>query len=229
MYSLDIIVPFYNEEIFLEESVKRLLAAGIHNKIYLVDNNSTDSSSRIALNISAQRDDVVYLETERKPGKGVGIITAIESILATHVVIHDADLEYFPEDLIEMKKISIDNPGSLILGSRFIGNKKRKNNYKRTVAANKFLSNFFSLVHSHKVTDVATCYKLLPSKLLKSMDLKERGFAIEVEIIAKYLKTSEPVILEQPIMYEGRTYEEGKKISLLDGFTYMYKTLVYRI
>ena len=61
------------------------------------------------------------------------------------------------------------------------------------------------------------------------MDLKERGFAIEVEIIAKYLKTSEPVILEQPIMYEGRTYEEGKKISLLDGFTYMYKTLVYRI
>ena len=228
MYSLDVIVPFYNEESFLEESVNRLLSADIHNTIYLVDNNSTDSSSRIALNLSTKRDDVVYVETKNKPGKGVGIRTAIESVLATHVVIHDADLEYFPEDLKGMKKISIDNPRSLILGSRFIGNKKRKNNYKRTIFANKFLSAFFSLVYSHKVSDVATCYKLLPSDLLKSMNLKEDGFAIEIEILAKYLKNPTPQILEEPISYEGRTYEEGKKISLLDGFSYIFKTLVYR-
>jgi glycosyltransferase involved in cell wall biosynthesis len=227
MYSLDVIVPFYNEESYLEESVNRLLSANIHNKIYLVDNNSTDSSSRIALNFSIKRDDVVYLETENKPGKGVGIRTAIENVLATHVVIHDADLEYFPEDLKAMKKISIDNPRSLILGSRFIGIKKRKNNYKRTIFANKFLSAFFSLVYSHKVSDVATCYKLLPSELLKSMNLKENGFAIEVEILAKYLKNPTPRILEEPISYEGRTYEEGKKISFLDGFSYIFKTVVY--
>ena len=228
MYSLDVIVPFYNEESYLEESVNRLLSVNIHNTIFLVDNNSTDSSSRIALNIANKRDDVVYLETENIPGKGVGIRTAIESVVATHVVIHDADLEYFPEDLKAMKKISIDNPGSLILGSRFIGIKKRKNNYKRTFFANKFLSAFFSLVYSHKVSDVATCYKLLPSELLKSMNLKENGFAIEIEILAKYLKNLKPLILEEPISYEGRTYEQGKKISLLDGFSYIFKTLVYR-
>lgn len=228
MYSLDVIVPFYNEENYLEESVDRLLSANIHNKIYLVDNNSTDASSRIALNLSAKIDDVVYLKTTNKPGKGVGIRTAVESITSSHVVIHDADLEYFPEDLKAMKKISIDNPKSLILGSRFIGIKRRKNNYKRTTFANKFLSAFFSLVYSYKVSDVATCYKLLPSELLKSMNLKENGFAIEIEILAKYLKNPTPQILEEAIRYEGRTYKEGKKISLLDGFIYLLKTVVYR-
>jgi glycosyltransferase involved in cell wall biosynthesis len=227
MYSLDVIVPFYNEESYLEESVNRLLSANIHNKIYLVDNNSTDSSSRIALNFSIKRDDVVYLETENKPGKGVGIRTAIENVLATHVVIHDADLEYFPEDIKEMFFLAKENKDSLILGSRFIGNKIRKNVYFRTNLANRVMSLFFSVVNFYYITDVATCYKLMPTTFFKEVTLKEKGFSIEVELLSKFLKNNKS-ILEVPIKYEGRSYTEGKKIKTSDGFKYLYNTLKYR-
>ena len=227
-YSLDVIVPFYNEERYLKQSVERLLRAKIHNKIYLVNNNSTDSSINIAKKFASESQDIEYIETSSQAGKGVAIREAIPYLNGTHVVIHDADLEYFPDDIIAMKRISQDNNDTMMIGSRFIGNKTRENNYIRTIAANKLLSFFFSIVHSEKISDIATCYKLLPTNILKEIELKEDGFAIEVEITAKFLKANNSKILEVPIKYEGRTYAEGKKITTLDGLRYIFASLIYK-
>ena len=228
MYSLDVIVPFYNEEKFLKESVTNLINANVHDKIYLVNNCSTDNSKDIAQSFSRDREDIVYLETNVTMGKGLGIQTAIQHLESTHTIIHDADLEYFPDDIKTMKELSKNNENSLILGSRFIGEKERLNKYRRTIFANRFLSNFFSFLHGYSVSDIATCYKLIPNKYFKKMNLSENGFSIEIEIIAKYLKMNEPQIREVPIRYKGRTFEEGKKIKLSDGLQYVVKILYYK-
>ena len=126
-----------------------------------------------------------------------------------------------------MFSLAKKNPDTLILGSRFIGNKVRKNVYFRTNVANRVMSLFFSVVNFCYITDVATCYKLMPTKFFKEVTLKEKGFSIEVELLSKFLKTNKS-ILEVPIKYEGRSYIEGKKIKTSDGFKYLYNTLKYR-
>ena len=228
MYSLDVIVPFFNEEDFLEESVNNLIKTKVCDHIYLVNNNSTDKSKEIALQLVQNNSNITYLETNNEKGKGVGLKKAIENINSSHTVIHDADLEYVPTDLVKMKQISMQNPKSLIIGSRFIGDMQRDNKYRRTIYANKFLSKLFSLVYRSNISDIATCYKLIPTKDLINMNISEKGFSVEIEIIAKYLKIDNANILETPIKYIGRTFEEGKKISLSDGFQYLFKIFYYR-
>ena len=139
----------------------------------------------------------------------------------THVIIHDADLEYFPEDIVEMFNVSKLHPRSLILGSRFIGNKKRKNVYARTLYANKIMSLFFSFIHSYKVTDVATCYKLMPTSFFQEIKIKEKGFSIEIEVLSKFIKWNKSIV-EVPISYEGRSYRDGKKIKNHGWFQISY-------
>ena len=229
MYSLDVIVPFFNEEDFLEESVSNLIKANIHDHIYLLNNNSTDKPKEIALKLVERNSNITYFETSSRKRKGVGLMKAIEHINSTHTVIHDADLEYVPSDLIKMKQLSMKNPNSLIIGSRFIGDVTRDNKYKRTIFANKFLSKLFSLVHGSNISDIATCYKLIPSEDLINMNISEKGFSVEIEIISKYLKIKNSSVFEVPIGYVGRTFEEGKKISLYDGFQYLFKIFYYRV
>ena len=140
---------------------------------------------------------------------------------------HDADLEYFPKDILEMHKLSLNNQNSMILGSRFIGTKKRSNLYSRTYIANKTMSLFFSFINFYRITDVATCYKLVPTNFLKNTNFKENGFSFEIEILSKFLKYNKSVY-EVPISYEGRSYEEGKKIKTIDGFLYLFNTIRYK-
>ena len=90
------------------------------------------------------------------------------------------------------------------------------------------MSYFFSLVNSYKVSDVATCYKLMPVFFFKEASIKEKGFSIEIEILSKFLKYNKRII-EVPIKYEGRSYKEGKKIKTSDGFKYLLSTVKYRI
>ena len=227
MINLSVIVPFFNEEQFLEESVDRLLSNDIYSSIYLIDNNSTDNSHNIAKNLETQHKKIELHKTNKKKGKGSALGFSRSLIKTSHVVIHDADLEYFPEDIVEMFDLAQANQNSLILGSRFIGSKQRENIYLRTFLANKIMSLFFSFVNFYKVTDVATCYKLMPSKFFINTELKENGFSIEIELLSKFLKYNKS-ILEVPIAYEGRSYSEGKKIKAFDGIQYLLNTIKYR-
>ena len=227
MINLSVIVPFFNEEQFLEESIDRLLSNDIYSSIYLIDNNSTDNSYNIAKNLETQHKKIELHKTNKKKGKGSALGFSRSLIKTSHVVIHDADLEYFPEDIVEMFDAAQTNQNSLILGSRFIGNKQRENIYLRTFLANKVMSLFFSFVNFYKVTDVATCYKLMPSKFFINTELRETGFSIEIELLSKFLKYNKSV-LEVPITYEGRSYSEGKKIKAFDGIQYLLNTIKYR-
>ena len=227
MINLSVIVPFFNEEQFLNDSVNRLLSNDIYTSIYLIDNNSTDNSNEIAKSLAGRYEKIELFKTGKNKGKGSALAFSKNLINTSHVVIHDADLEYFPEDIIEMFELAKQNQKSLILGSRFIGSKKRKNIYLRTFLANRAMSLFFSLVNSYKISDVASCYKLMPAEYFKNIELKENGFSVEIELLSKFLKFNQSV-LEVPISYEGRSYADGKKIKATDGLQYLLNTIKYR-
>jgi len=227
MKNLAVIIPFYNEKEFLEISLKRVTDLNIFDQIILTDDCSNDGSSEIALNLAKSNPIIEYTNGATNSGKGQALNNAKHLIRTSHVVIHDADLEYFPDDIVEMFNLVEDNPESLILGSRFIGTKDRKNVYFRTNLANRTMSLFFSLVNFQYITDIATCYKLMPTSFFKDLNIKEKGFSIEVELLSKFLKTNRNII-EVPIKYEGRSYTDGKKIKASDGFKYLFNTVKYR-
>jgi len=225
--NLSVIVPFYNEEELLEESVNRLLGSNIFDVIYLINNNSTDKSYEIGKKLEINNSNVKLFQTSSKKGKGVALSFSRKMIDTSHVIIHDADLEYFPDDIPQMFEVAKQNIDSLILGTRFNGNKNRENIYMRTYFANRFMSLFFSFINFYKVSDVATCYKLMPSIFFKNINLKENGFSVEIELLSKFLKFNRSII-EVPIKYEGRSYAEGKKIKSIDGFRYLFTTVKYK-
>ena len=228
MDNLGVIVPFYNEKNTLSESIERLLAQHIFSEIILSDDNSNDGSDIIAKQYEDKNENIKYIKSSTNKGKGNALNNAKDHITTKFVVIHDADLEYFPEDLVEMFEKAKLNPQSLIIGSRFIGNKERVNIYRRTFIANKVMSLFFSFVHFCKISDIATCYKMLRTDTFKEIQLYENGFSIEIELVAKFLKKNKSII-EVPIKYEGRSYEEGKKIKPIDGMMYLINTIKYKI
>ena len=225
MKNLTVIVPVYNEELFLEQSLDRLLALEKDFKILIVDDCSSDNSPNIAQQYAKEYEYITFIKKNNNGGKGSVLKEAFKHVNTDFLVIHDADLEYFPQDLLIMYKNMDKN--SFVLGSRFIGNIKRENIYLRTYIANKVMSYFFSIVFLKKVTDIATCYKMFPSNVIQSQTIKERGFSIEIEIAAKLIK-SKLNYSEVPIKYSGRTYDEGKKIKFSDGILYLVNTIKYR-
>lgn len=227
MKTLTILIPAYNEEKTIEESLTRLSKLSFFQKAIVINDSSNDKTEEIVSNFLKQDSRFSLIRTEKNLGKGKALGIAQKIIDTELVVIHDADLEYFPEDLVEMYALANKYDNSLILGSRFIGTKKRKNIYKRTYIANKAMSIFFSIVNMYKVTDVASCYKMMTSTFFKKMNIKENGFSIEIEILSKYLKFNRS-IKEVPIQYEGRSYSEGKKIKSLDGIFYLLSTIKYK-
>jgi len=226
--NLGVIVPFYNEKNTLAESIERLLNQNIFTEIILSDDNSNDGSDKIAKQYEDSNENIKYIKSLENKGKGNALNNAKDFITTKFVVIHDADLEYFPEDIVEMFEKAKTNPQSLIIGSRFIGNKERINIYRRTYFANKVMSLFFSFIHFCKISDIATCYKMMATKIFKEIELVENGFSIEIELVSKFLKKYKSII-EVPIKYEGRSYEEGKKIRPLDGLMYLINSIKYKI
>tara|TARA_X000000368_G_C23036952_1_gene714989 strand:- start:894 stop:1610 length:717 start_codon:yes stop_codon:yes gene_type:complete len=224
--SLSAIVPFFNEQQNLEESVKRLIKEAIFNKIVLVNDASEDSSLEIAKTIEKKHNHVQLISLDKNQGKGNAVHEGLKFINTSHVIVHDADLEYFPSDIVKMYKIAKQNVDSLVLGSRTISGQDRINKYKITYLGNKYLTLLFSILNNYKVSDIASCYWLLRTKTLMEMNLVEKGFGIEVEVLSKFVRNSKSII-EVPIKYHGRTYEEGKKIKLSDGINIVLKILKY--
>jgi glycosyltransferase involved in cell wall biosynthesis len=226
MENLTVIVPFYNEEKYLYESVQRLLAEKIFERIILVNDFSSDNSPQIAKNLSDNHKHIYFISTSENIGKGNAIREALSMVNTSHVIVHDADLEYFPEDIPEMFEISKNNTDTLVLGSRTIGDKKRITLYKTTFYAQKLYAQVFSVFNNYKLSDIASCYWLLETKHLKEMNISEKGFSIEVEVLSKSLKRGMEII-EVPISYQGRSYENGKKIRLIDGINILLKIVSF--
>tara|TARA_Y100001958_G_scaffold140006_1_gene114322 strand:- start:1278 stop:1958 length:681 start_codon:yes stop_codon:yes gene_type:complete len=219
MTSLTVIVPVFNEEETVQESLSRLDSVDIISRVIIVDDCSTDNSNTLIKDFIQDKNKYLLLKTNHNSGKGKAIEIAQDYIETDYLAIHDADLEYFPEDFYSMyEKIENNN---LVLGSRFIGNLIRNNLYSRTLFANYFLSKLFSFIYRNKVTDVASCYKMIPTDFFKKIKIESSGFEFEIEVLAKYLNENNK-ISEVPINYSGRSYAEGKKIKSIDGFKYIY-------
>ena len=222
-----VIMPFFNEENTLEMAVTNLVNEDFASEIILVNDGSNDKSYEIASSLQNKHKFIKLIESKENKGKGHALKLGINVASKKFIGVLDADLEYSPNDLKNLfKEIDINNL-DIVCGSRFIGDFKRDNIYVRTYLANKFLSMFFSIIHREKVTDIATCLKVFRKTLFDSIDLKANGFSIEVEILAKTLSKSDN-FKEFPISYTARSYEEGKKIKLIDGFRYIYSILKFK-
>ena len=222
-----VIMPFFNEENTLEIAVTNLVNEDFASEIILVNDGSNDKSYEIATSLQNKHEFIKLIESKENKGKGHALKLGINVASKKFIGVLDADLEYSPNDLKNLfQEIDINNL-DIVCGSRFIGDFKRDNIYVRTYLANKFLSMFFSIIHREKVTDIATCLKVFRKTLFDSIDLKANGFSIEVEILAKTLSRSDN-FKEFPISYTARSYEEGKKIKLIDGFRYIYSILKFK-
>ena len=224
--TLTAIVPIFNEEKYLLDSVTRLQKTNIFNEIILIDNCSTDASLAIAQNLKEKDSSILVLQTKNNDGKASAVQLGLNYVKTSHVVIHDADLEYFPDDIVELFEVAKVNPNDLILGSRVIGNKERKNIYFTTYFGNRILSIMFSFINRYKVSDISTCYQMYSLKNIQKLNLNEKGFGMELEVLSKFIKLGIEII-EVPIKYEGRSYSEGKKIKLSDALNIAFKMIKY--
>ncbi|MFL2689091.1 MAG: glycosyltransferase, partial [Candidatus Actinomarina sp.] len=186
-----------------------------------------DQSANIAKEIEKKYKIVKYYKKDLNEGKGSALILGYKKVSSSHIIVHDADLEYEPTDIQNLKELSIQNPKSLILGSRNLGNISRKKRYKYLVIGNKFITKFFSLINNVSISDISTCYMIYSKRFIENIVLNEKKFGIEIEILSKFVKTGNN-IFEIPINYSGRSYKEGKKITFKDGIGIFFKVFKYK-
>ena len=221
-------MPFYNERRTLEEIVRRVLAwgPGLPIELVMVDDCSTDESGTIAEKLAASDERIRLVKHERNRGKGAGVRTAIAAATGTVAVIQDADLEYDPSEYRELIAPILAGEADAVYGSRFL-EKAPEGALGRAVFANKILTKWSNLVNGLKLTDMETCLKAVRTDLLKSLHLTSDRFGIEPEITAR-LAQAKARIVEVPISYHPRSYEEGKKISWRDGAAAVWHVLKFR-
>ncbi len=211
---ISIIIPIYNEEKTLEKVVLGVARVfeGKDFEIIIVNDGSTDGTAEIISKIKNSR--IQTVSHDRNYGKGRAIQSGLEKAKGDYIAIQDADLEYNPETLYELYK----NCGSKASAESVIyGKRKGDKGYLFNRIGNRILSLVCNILFSSKLSDIYTCYKIIPRKLMQELDLKSNGFEIEAEVTAKILKRKIN-ILEISIPYSPRTFREGKKINWRDGY-----------
>jgi glycosyltransferase involved in cell wall biosynthesis len=157
-------------------------------------------------------------------GKGNAVRTALAEADCEITVIHDADLEYHPRDLLRIVRVFVEERADAVFGSRFAGGEARRALLFRHELGNRFLTFLTNWVTNVNLTDMETCYKAVRTALLKSIPILSNDFRMEPELTIKLAKR-EARIFEVPISYSGRTYQEGKKINWRDGFRALWAIL----
>jgi glycosyltransferase involved in cell wall biosynthesis len=226
--SLSVLVPVYNEQYLVAESLERLTVLASSPvldriEVIVVDDCSTDGTPAVLEAFAAararDRTDPIswrFLRHSRNGGKGKAIQTALDEATCDICVIHDADLEYNPKDLLRLVQVFIDEPADAVFGSRFAGGEVRRVLFYKHQLGNKFLTTLCNLVTNLNLTDMETCYKAVRTDLLKSIPIVSKDFRLEPELAIKLAKRRAR-IFEVPVSYSGRTYHEGKKIGWRDG------------
>jgi len=226
--TLSILVPVYNEQYLVRASLERLKQLAdspllAHIEVIVVDDGSTDRTNSILREMESTESaqpggklNWIFVYHEANQGKAAAIHTALQRASAELTVIHDADLEYHPLDLLKMVRVFLDEQADAVFGSRFLASEYRRVLFFRHQLGNNFLTLFCNLVSDLNLTDMETCYKMVRTPLLKSIPLVGTRFEIEPEIAIKLAKRGAR-IFEVPIRYAGRTYQEGKKIGWRDG------------
>jgi glycosyltransferase involved in cell wall biosynthesis len=223
-YKISVIVPVYNEIDTIEAIIKEILAVPISKEVLVVDDGSTDGT-REFLSQFQHPDCKVFLHPKNL-GKGAAVRTALQNFRGDIVIIQDADLEYPPEQYPELIKPIISGRADVVYGTRFIG-VHRVFMFWHYVA-NRFLTFLTNILYNSMLTDMETCYKVFHRRALEGIKIRSQRFNFEPEITAKFFKKKHLRVVEIPITYYGRTYQEGKKIGWKDAIIAVWTLIKYR-
>ncbi len=225
---LSVIIPVFNEANTIQEIINRVNKVSINKEIIIIDDYSSDGTQQILKKLSKNfpKTKLKIIFQPQNFGKGAAIRAGIKVATGDYTVIQDADLEYDPQDYHKLIKPVNEGKGEVIYGSRFTG--EHRNMFFWHWVANQSLTLITNILYNSTLSDMETCYKLIPTKLLQSLKLKCSRFDFEPEVTAKILKRNIR-IYEVPISYAGREYFEGKKITWRDGITALLTLLWYRL
>jgi len=225
---LSVVVPVYNEEDTLATIVQRLLELPQLLEIVIVDDCSKDRTPHILQQLSAQHQQIKVARHEKNQGKTEALKTGFRLTSGDIVIVQDADLEYDPREIPDVIGPILSGNADVVFGSRFLVRKATRVLYFYHFVGNKALTFLSNLATNINLTDVETCYKAFRGDIIRQMKINSSGFGFEIEVTAKVAKLK-CAIYETPISYYGRTYEEGKKITALDGVAAAWYIVRYNL
>jgi glycosyltransferase involved in cell wall biosynthesis len=221
---LSVVMPVFNERETIEEIIRRVLAVPVRKELIVVDDCSTDGTRDILNALQQQYGFRLFLQ-DRNQGKGAALRRGFAEVAGDIVLVQDADLEYSPEEYPDLIGLICEGRADVVYGSRFLG---RHRVFLFThYLGNRLLTLLTNVLYNTMLTDMETCYKVMRTEVLRSFTLRSDGFGIEPELTAKIFKRGFRVY-EVPITYDGRGYDEGKKITWRDGVVALWVLMRYR-
>ena len=228
MKTVSLIMSAYDEENTVGIVLDKLRNLDYLHEIVVVDNGSTDSTYDVLLDSKKKDDRIKIYRIEKNKGLGCGLRLAIENTSGEIVVRQDADLEYDPNELINLIEIIDKNLADVVYGSRMLVRKAHRVHYYYSNLANKIITMFSNILTNLFLSDVETAAKAFKGDIVRNIIWRSKGFEIENEMTIK-LKKMGCTFYEIPYSYYGRSFNEGKKIRPSDGFKAMYYILYYWI
>ncbi|MCM8795548.1 MAG: glycosyltransferase [Candidatus Omnitrophica bacterium] len=226
---ISVVVPVYNERPTIPIILKRIKNVPLDKEIIVVDDGSTDGTREFLESLRDSEIRVIF--HPKNLGKGAALRTGFKYVNGDIIIIQDADLEYYPEEYLQLIKPITDGYADVVYGSRFIGTHRvfLFTHY----FGNKILNFIANILYNTNLSDLMTGYKVFKRDVIKNLRLEANGFGIEAEITAEIFRRNLRVY-EVPISYRGRTYEEGKKITWFHFFVELYwlirqKFVIYNI
>jgi glycosyltransferase involved in cell wall biosynthesis len=211
---LSVVMPCYNEKDTVDECVAAVLRSSWVREVIIVDDGSTDGTRDILSRFKDERVRVIL--QPKNGGKGSALRTGFATATSDFVIVQDADLEYDPSDYSKILGPLVAGKADVVFGSRFAGGEAHRVVYFWHMVGNKFLTLMSNMFTNLNLTDMETCYKCFRREVIQSIDLKENRFGIEPELTGK-VAAGKWRVYEVGIAYDGRTYEDGKKIGWKDG------------